>query len=222
MPPARKPVARRRSPSKELPATRRRLTGEEARTRIMDAALAHLRTEGVHAVTLAGLAKELDISHQAILHHFGSRDGLVAAVVKRAIDAFESELAGALRVIDGPLTASRVLLQRAFEVMADEGHGRLLAMLALSNESPKDLTSFETSKPIAMVAKMAHALRLRDEPDATYRDTLFTVMLTAYVVLATSVFENAVTFGAGLEPSAKVSHEFREWFANHALAHMEK
>ena len=83
-------------------------------------------------------------------------------MAKRAIDAFESELAGALRVIDGPLTASRVLLQRAFEVMADEGHGRLLAMLALSNESPKDLTSFETSKPIAMVAKMAHALRLRD------------------------------------------------------------
>jgi hypothetical protein len=69
---------------------------------------------------------------------------------------------------------------------------------------------------------MAHALRLRDEPDATYRDTLFTVMLTAYVVLATSVFEETVTFGAGLEPSKKVSHEFREWFANHALAHREK
>lgn len=188
----------------------------------MDAALAHLRTEGVHAVTLAGLAKELDISHQAILHHFGSRDGLVAAVVKRAIDSFESELAGALRVIDGPLAASRVLLQRAFEVMADEGHGRLLAMLALSNEPPPNTAAFEQSKPIAMVAKMAHALRLREEPNASFRDTLFTVMLTAYVVLATSVFEEAVTFGAGLEPSEKVSHEFREWFANRALAHFEK
>jgi hypothetical protein len=114
------------------------------------------------------------------------------------------------------------LLQRAFEVMADEGHGRLLAMLALSNEPPPNVASFESSKPIAMVAKMAHAMRLRDEPNAPYRDTLFTVMLTAYVVLATSVFEEAVTFGAGLEPSEKVSHEFREWFANHALAHMEK
>jgi AcrR family transcriptional regulator len=217
MPSRRKPVARQRSKTEP----RRRLTGEEARTRIMDAALAHLRTEGVHAVTLAGLAKELDISHQAILHHFGSRDGLVAAVVKRAIDSFESELAGALRVIDGPLSASRVLLQRAFEVMADEGHGRLLAMLALSNERPSD-ASFETSKPIQLVAKMAHALRLKEEPDATYRDTLFTVMLTAYVVLATSVFEEAVTYGAGLEPSEKVSHEFREWFANHALAHVDK
>jgi AcrR family transcriptional regulator len=188
----------------------------------MDAALAHLRTEGVHAITLAGLAKELDISHQAILHHFGSRDGLIAAVVKRAIDSFESELAGALRVIDGPLAASRVLLLRAFEVMADEGHGRLLAMLALSNEPPPDVSSLESSKPIAMVAKMTHALRLREEPDATYRDTLFTVMLTAYVVLATSVFEGAVVYGAGLEPSAKLSHEFREWFANRALAHVEK
>lgn len=188
----------------------------------MDAALAHLRTEGVHAVTLAGLAKELDISHQAILHHFGSRDGLVAAVVKRAIDSFESELAGALRVIDGPLTASRVLLERAFEVMADEGHGRLLAMLALSNEPPPDTAAFEKSKPIAMVAKLAHALRLKEEPDATYRDTLFTVMLSAYVVLATSVFEDIVSFGAGLEPSAKLSHEFREWFANRALGHLDK
>lgn len=190
--------------------------------RIMDAALAHLRTEGVHAVTLAGLAKELDISHQAILHHFGSRDGLVAAVVKRAVDSLESELAGALRVIEGPLTASHVLLMRAFEVMADEGHGRLLAMLALSNEPPPNIEAFEKSKPIAMVARMAHALRLKGEPDASFRDTLFTVMLTAYVVLATSVFEEAVTFGAGLEPSAKTSREFREWFATHALAHMEK
>ncbi len=188
----------------------------------MDAALAHLRVEGVHAVTLAGLAKELDISHQAILHHFGSRDGLVAAVVKRAIDSFESELAGALRVIDGPLAASNVLLMRAFEVMADEGHGRLLAMLALSNEPPPDLAAFESSKPIAIVAKMAHALRLKEEPDAALRDTLFTVMLSAYVVLATSVFEEAVTYGAGLEPSKKLSHEFREWFANRALAHIDK
>ena len=219
MPPRRKPVARHRSTAAE---PRRRLTGEEARTRIMDAALAHLRTEGVHAVTLAGLAKELDISHQAILHHFGSRDGLVAAVVKRAIDSFESELAGALRVVDGPHAASRVLLLRAFEVMADEGHGRLLAMLALSSEPPPDVASFESSRPIQLVAKMAHALRLRDEPDAAYRDTLFTVMLTAYVVLATSVFEKAVTFGAGLEVTDKTSREFREWFASHALAHMEK
>lgn len=216
MPPRRKSVARRR------------LTGEEARTRIMDAALAHLRTEGVHAVTLAGLAKELAISHQAILHHFGSRDGLVAAVVKRAIDSFEAELTGALRVIDGarlsdgPNDASRVLLQRAFEVLADEGHGRLLAMLALSNEPLPNSAAYESSRPIQMVARLAHVLRQKDAPDATYRDTLFTVMLMAYVVLATSVFEEAVTHGAGLEQSAKLSHEFRTWFANHALAHLEK
>ena len=212
----RAPTSRQppRKPARK-PAPRRRLTGEEARTRIMDAALAHLRTEGVHAVTLAGLAKELGVSHQAILHHFGSRDGLIAAVVRRAIDRFESELAGALRVLEGPLAGSRVLLARAFEVMADEGHGRLLAMLALSDENHD--AAAESSTPIAMVAKMAHALRQRDEPDATYRDTLFTVMLTAYVVLATSVFEDAVVRGAGLAPSAKLSHEFREWFATRAL-----
>jgi AcrR family transcriptional regulator len=198
---------------------RRRLTGEEARTRIMDAALAHLRTEGLHAVTLAGLAKELGVSHQAILHHFGSRDGLVAAVVRRAIDGFEAELAGALRVLESPHAASRVLLSRAFEVMADEGHGRLLAMLALSSEPHEAL--FESSTPIELVAKMAHALRLREEPGATYRDTLFTVMLTAYVVLATSVFEEGVVRAAGLRPSRELSHEFRTWFAKAALEHVE-
>ncbi len=55
----------------------------EARTRLLDAAVDHFATHGVGDTTLRGLAAGIGTSHRMLIYHFGSRDGLLSAVVKR-------------------------------------------------------------------------------------------------------------------------------------------
>ena len=81
----------------EFPARRRsvsrpRRTAEEAHRRILDATERRLIDGGPEAVRLQDIAADVGISHPGILHHFGSRERLLAALAKRAIGNLEREL----------------------------------------------------------------------------------------------------------------------------------
>src|SRR5262245_6032327 len=71
---------------------RRRRTAEQAREEILDAAEKRLRDRGPDAIRLQEIAADVGISHPAVLHHFGSREGLVGAVTERAMNKLEHEL----------------------------------------------------------------------------------------------------------------------------------
>ena len=109
------------------------------------------------------------------------------------------------------------IVGRAFEALVDHGHGRLLAWLALGEA--KEL--HDGRKPLEMLAQITHAMRTREQPNASYRDTLFTVMLSAYMTLAASVFEEGTLRAAGLEGDPSARSEFRRWLAKILLEHMD-
>jgi len=52
-----------------------------ARERLLAATMEHVVANGVGELTLRGLADALGTSHRMLIYHFGSRDGLLAAVV---------------------------------------------------------------------------------------------------------------------------------------------
>ncbi|MCB0908067.1 MAG: TetR/AcrR family transcriptional regulator [Nocardioidaceae bacterium] len=54
-----------------------------ARERLLDAVIAHVAEHGLTDVSLRELAAAIGSSHRMLLYHFGSREGLVAAVVAR-------------------------------------------------------------------------------------------------------------------------------------------
>jgi AcrR family transcriptional regulator len=196
---------------------RKRLSGEEARQRILDAADQELRKSGPDGLKLTSLAKELGVSHQAILHHFGSRDGLVEAVVRRALESLWAELAGGLRVLEDHERGTGVLLDRAFDVMVDQGHGRLLAWLALADPHGE----MQKEEPLAFLAQMSHAVRERDHGPSDLRDTTFMLIMLSHVVLGMSVFEEGAFVAAGLgdDPSAK--KEYRSWVRDLVVRHFQ-
>jgi len=99
--------------------SRRRLSGEEARARILDAAGEQLRITGPSGLRLDPIAEELGVSRQALLHHFGTRDGLIAAVVQRGLDDLQTELATALAGLTDLGENPGRVLERAFEVIVD-------------------------------------------------------------------------------------------------------
>src|SRR5262245_18554336 len=93
--------------SKARPRTRR--SAEEARARILSAAERELMRVGPEGLRLTELARELRVSHPAILHHFGSREGLVAAVVQQAMRSLSADLLAALTAVKDAPDRDRLL-----------------------------------------------------------------------------------------------------------------
>jgi len=54
----------------------------KTKERLLDQAIAYVAANGMTDVTLRGLAAALGTSHQLLLHHFGSKDGLWVAIVQ--------------------------------------------------------------------------------------------------------------------------------------------
>ncbi|MEC7524727.1 MAG: TetR/AcrR family transcriptional regulator [Myxococcota bacterium] len=201
--------------------SRRRLSGEEARARILDAAGEQLRISGPSGLRLDPIAEELGVSRQALLHHFGTRDGLIAAVVQRALDALQGELAAALADVSLEDDPGRVI-GRAFDVVVDGGYGRLLGWLALEHGDHSKLLLGEGQHPLAILAQLTHAAREREAGPADPRDTTLTVLLACFAILGAAVFEPGVLRAAGLQDDDRARADFRDWLAKLLVAHLER
>jgi AcrR family transcriptional regulator len=68
---------------------RRAETATATRKRILDVTIDLYRDRGVAATTLKAVAEKADVSRGTILHHFGSGDGLLGAVLDRVVESLE-------------------------------------------------------------------------------------------------------------------------------------
>jgi AcrR family transcriptional regulator len=186
------------------PRTRRSAT--EARQRILEEAQRQLVSVGPEALRLTDLARQLQVSHPAILHHFGSREGLVAAVVGHSFQVLSAELIEALN--RGGRTTDRLeLVEMVAKVCGQDGLARLLAWLLLSGRENKLQLSGEL--PLKQLVDAAHTLRTRLGHPATYADTLFEVQLLAIVLLGDAIFGEAVRRASGVPEGDPAAREFR-------------
>src|SRR6201981_1464702 len=85
-------------PSKSVtgPSKRRRRTPEEARRLILETAQALIASTGPEGLRLQDIAAAAGISHPLILHHFGSREGLVRALTRQAVAELRDKLVAAM------------------------------------------------------------------------------------------------------------------------------
>ena len=67
-----------------------------ARERLLDAVIAHIATRGISDLSLRELAAGVGTSHRMLIHHFGSRDGLLTEVVRTV----EAQQRGFLATLD--------------------------------------------------------------------------------------------------------------------------
>src|SRR5689334_12601561 len=76
--------------------TRKRRSAEDTKQEILDVAEKRFVEGGPAAIRLQDIARQVGVSHPAVLHHFGSKEALVDAVVRRAILALQRDLVAAL------------------------------------------------------------------------------------------------------------------------------
>lgn len=107
-----------------MPVSRRR---KSTRERIIDAAAARLRKHGVAAVTLDAVGADLGVTKQAILYHFGSKEGLLNEIVVVRVEAESALLRAAVaEARDAPDAIERFVLAFVDHYVADLPGFRLL------------------------------------------------------------------------------------------------
>jgi AcrR family transcriptional regulator len=117
---------------------KRRELGDKSRSEILDAALAAMSTYGYEGATVAKIASESGLPASSIYWHFGSKAGILAAVMERgAIEFFAEYDRDFAR--DGAADDPRATLEAAFAASqrAVENHPeflRLMILLGLSGQ----------------------------------------------------------------------------------------
>lgn len=202
---------------------RRRRSAEEAKRAILDAAELRFAARGPEGIRLQEIARDVGVSHPAILHHFGSREDLVRAVIDRAMGALREELLASLDREDPSEIDTAALLERVFETLGGHGQARLMAWLALSGDERRGARRDAGAPLVREIAENVHARRValhaaegRRAPP--FEDSLFAILLTSFALLGDAVLGETTRRSSGLDEGA--ARRFRTWFARLLVAHL--
>lgn len=205
----------------EKPTQKRvRRTADEARRLILDAAEKRLARQGPEGLRLQDIARDVGISHPAILHHFESREGLVRALIARTNKQLRDSLLGALGDGDTSRDAADHI-GHVFEALSDKGTARLLSWLLLTGRAT------EESDAHNIMGEIVDVLQDRREEYAEKKgtaapdkeDTLFIAMLTANAAFGEAIVGRQLAEAAGLDQHG--IKRFRKWFAKLINDHLE-
>jgi AcrR family transcriptional regulator len=192
-----------------------RRSAEEARELILDAAEKRIEEVGPGGLRLQEIANDAGISHPTILHHFGSREGLVNAVVQRSLEQVQRDVASSFAADSFEAPDAAELLGKVARTVQTRGHARLLTWLALEGHQPND-----PARMLSALADVLHARREAELGPAPREDTLFLVVLSSLVVLAEATLGPGTWESAGLAGDANAPSRFHEWLVRVLREHM--
>ena len=185
-----------------------RLSPDKAKSAILDAAEDIIVDVGVAGLRLSEVAKKAGMAHPNILHHFGSRENLIASLADRVGERRKTlvseAIAAALRAPDNKLVdAITHVLDEAFE----GNKGKLSIWLHLSKTSGPLEPYFE------QIATMAHELHRRFDSNVTREETNRVVMLITLSLCGEAVCGPSVKNALNMEHAHDTPHNFRRWLA---------
>jgi AcrR family transcriptional regulator len=189
-------------------AKRTRRVPEETRRLILAAAQAAIARTGPEGLRLQEIAAAAGISHPLILHHFGSREGLVRALTREAAIELKDKLVGAMTAGDFSVGDQ---IDRVFEAFRG-GLAQRMAWLATVDPEGDQGASLMIQREIA---DHLHARRLAAAPPGTEirrEGTEFLVHLVAIAALGDAIFGAQLRRSAGIE-APDADRRFRAWFA---------
>jgi len=199
---------------------RRRLDAQAARELILDAAEKRLVVVGPSGIRLQDVAADAGVSHPTVLHHFGSRELLVKAVITRSIEAINANLVAAIQASAGKVEQIEALFESVAKALEETGQARVILWLALEGHLIDN-----TKVRLTDIVDAAHALRLgRQKPSKkkpARDDTARLLVLAALALCAGSVLAPSLLANAGLPSDPRANAEFRKWLARLMMAHVD-
>lgn len=182
-----------------------RRKAEETRELILAAARNRILAQGPAALRLQDVAADVGITHPGVLHHFGSRNALVDAVVEEGLQLLQHELVTAFEN-EGEPPEVATILDRVFSVLGQGGHAKMLAWLMMSDPGP-----FGTEQMLAQIADALHAQHGVER--FTRERARFLVLLVALMAFGDGIAGPSLRKSAGLD-TPKAEKNFRSYLAS--------
>jgi AcrR family transcriptional regulator len=199
---------------------RRRLDAAAARELILDVTEKRLIVVGPSGIRLQDVAAEAGVSHPTVLHHFGSREQLVKAVIARSLHKINVTLVETIRNSNGDEQKLEGMIESVAASFDRTGHGRVVMWLALEGHR---IDGAEVR--LVDVVEATHALRLsrtKTRKKPSREDTAHTVVLATLALVGGSVLAPTLLENAGLGADARASAAFRSWLAKLLLRHFDE
>jgi AcrR family transcriptional regulator len=198
-------------------ATRQRRTPQAAKLAILDAAERRLHDEGPEAVRIQRIAAELGITDAAIHYHFGTREALMDALLRRIgrrlVDDIEATIEGwAPDQIDVPVLGR--LFQRAY---ADERAAKLALWLSLAGWRPKGSGMLNALVERVHRARIEVAGKAR-RPRPRLSDTQYAIALLSAAHMLTAMSGDALLASVAKDPTGLDQRNFLD-FTVELIAH---
>jgi AcrR family transcriptional regulator len=90
-------------------------SGSKTRRSVLGVAAEIVAREGVTRLTLDAVAERAGLSKGGILHHFSTKDSLIAAMIEDLVRQFEDDLARHMRGESGPGSFARAFLRACLD-----------------------------------------------------------------------------------------------------------
>lgn len=199
----------------QSPTTRKRRTRrpvEDARDAILDAAETRLIASGPDAVRVQLVARDVGLTDAAVHYHFGNREGLMEALLRRAGRQLRDELTRLAAQWDSETLDVDALVQLFEDCYDRRQFARLTAWLSLHGWRPAG------AGMLRELAESFHSARVArcDALGATQprlEDTLFLLELVNLTVWAKALIGASTHRMVGLAIGRSKDVEFRAWFA---------
>jgi TetR/AcrR family transcriptional regulator, repressor for neighboring sulfatase len=188
---------------------RLRRTPEEARRLILEAAQTRLATTGPEGLRLQEIAAAAGVSHPLILHHFGSREGLVRALTREAAAELRDKLVATMESTEYSVEQ---LLDRVFDTFRDGLAQRLAWLVTVDPGGGAEGTQLI----IRDIADRLHARRIATAPPGaaiTRADTDALIHLVATSAFGDALYGAQLHRSAGLPATSETDRSFRRWLA---------
>ncbi|HWD56078.1 MAG TPA: TetR/AcrR family transcriptional regulator [Acidimicrobiales bacterium] len=143
------------------------MTRTTPKSRLLDAVIAHFAADGLADQSLRRIAEAVGTSHRMLLYHFGSKDGLLLAVVREVEARTQAQLAAA-----SATTGDRTdeLIRRMWAYVADPALGdferlffALYGRALQGDEATRPLVKDEIERWLAVQASLARRAGVPEE-----------------------------------------------------------
>lgn len=200
------------------PKKRIRRTPEEARALILKAAEERLQSEGPEGLQVKEVATVAGVAHSTVLHHFGSAEGLRAALIAGMGNRLLEDILEVFKTRAVEKGDHEILLQ-VFETLSDHGHARLLAWMMLKGDQPAGGDNQMQGLFHRLIEEIA-GVAIADSDDQSERawrrarqQARFTTMLAASAAVGDGIAGSFLAEQIGLT-ATEARDEYREWFGS--------
>jgi AcrR family transcriptional regulator len=179
------------------------------REAILQAAQKRLARLGADGLRLQDIARDVGVSHPTILHHFGSRDGLIVALVQHIGEAFVAEIIRRIPLGTSPIPDEVSKTDLAYELLADNGFAILIGWAY--RQRPADIVPITENLFIMAFESMVEHKTLQDgaRPDDDWQCQLaYAIRLTLMAAAGEALMGKPLPFVQGNAAG------FRFWLGN--------